>query len=230
MARGAYAGIGGDTIGYVQPQPVATGGVKSPFVGGSTGPTQLSVPTNVAAYDGGGGGGGGSAYTGGTTPPPAAPLSLHADTNQALDALIGRYTKQLDNLSSNSGEMMDIAAQKIRDAREGGRKELGQASLAAGRASDPNIAAYDAATEGAQAGAIAGTAAQREANLTNALQGGVGVMGAPANLALQEKQLQLGAYNAQNAATNNTFQQFMAMLNASRTSPIYTGAGASWGY
>jgi hypothetical protein len=149
---------------------------------------------------------------------------LHADTNQALEALTGRYNTQLDNLSSNSGQMMELAGQKIRDAREGGRTALQQDSLAAGRASDPALAGYDASTERSQAGAIADVAAQREGQLTNAIAGGVGVMGAPAAQALTEKQLQLQAYQANSASANNTFNQFLALLNSNRQSPIYTGA------
>lgn len=196
--------------------PVTAGGFGG--VGGG------GIPPIPPSALGGGFGGGGASPSGGGG---ASSLTLNADTNHALEALRGRYDKQLNDLSSNTGHIMDTAGSRIRDAREGGRQALQQDALFANKASDPSLASYDAATVGAQAGAIADIAAGREANLTNALQGGVSVMGAPADLALREKGLQVNAYQAENqakAATNNmAFQQWLALLNATRTSPIYTG-------
>lgn len=221
VLRGGFAGIG--------PTPAKPAPATTASRGGSgSGVTQVqgygSTPIQSPAW---------SAPAAAASPPPssgggsAPSLTLHADTNSALTALTGRYNKHLDDLSGNTGEIMDTAGSRIRDAREGGRRALQEDALFANRASDPALASYDAATTGAQAGAIADIAQGREANLTNALVGGVGVMGAPAEMALKEKGQQINAYSAENAAkaatSNMAFQQWMALLNAQRSSPIYTG-------
>lgn len=156
-------------------------------------------------------------------------LNLHADTNQALEALAGQYSQQLSDIKGNTGHIMDTLGTKMRDSREGGRRALQEDSTLAGRASDPGLANYDSQTQGMVDQTLADVALGQQDRLTSALQGGVSVMGAPASMAMNEKNLQVQAYNAQNAAAQNSFDRFLALLNATRTSPlnqpqtIYTG-------
>jgi hypothetical protein len=225
MPSGSYAAVGPGlgtpdymkrkTASAAQPaQPALPGlpGLGSPA--SSTG----STPGGALPYASGG-----AAASTPTTPGGSSALTLKADTNASLEALRNRYGTHLDNISGNTGHFMDLAGSRIRDAREGGRAALQQDSMFAGKASDPSLAQYDAATTGQVAGAVADVAAQRENQLTGALQGGVNVMGAPEDQALREKQLQVNAYQAQNAANNQNFSSWLALLNATRTSPIYTG-------
>lgn len=218
MASGAWAGI---PVG-----PSTSGGKQRPVA--SAQPT-LPIGGGALPYSGGGGNGlpysqGGAATAAGAASSSSAPsLTLKADTNQALNALLSRQDQHLDNLTNNSGAIMDTAASRIRDLREGGRRQLQEDSLFRGAASDPSLSAYDAETTGMATKAIADTAVQREGNLTNAIQGGLGVAGAPAAEARAEKGLQVSAYQAEQAAKNQNFASWLALLNASRTSPIYTG-------
>ncbi len=162
---------------------------------------------------------------------PGAPVTFKADTNAALDALSGKYTQHLDDLENNSGKIMDIAGQRMRDAREGGRRSMSDTMTLSGKATDPAAAQYEADTTRGVEGAIADTEAQREAQLTSALQGGVAVHSASPELALKEKQFQAGVYGQQQQAqaqeASANFDRFLALLNSQRTSPIYTGAPAA---
>lgn len=202
---------------YQSSGPLIPGGL--PGVGGGGGSVQQSMLEAVQR----GGAAPSTTGSGGSTGSGASSLTLKADTNASLEALRNRYGTHLDNITGNSGQMMDLAGSRIRDAREGGRAALQQDSMFRGAASDPSLASYDSQTQGQVAGAVADVAAGREAHLTSALQGGVNVMGAPEDQAMREKQLQLGAYQAENAAKNQNFSSFLALLNATRTSPIYTG-------
>jgi len=229
MPSGSYASFGGgggvSTGRYKTAQttrpatqsagPLPPGGLPGIGGGGSVQQSMLeAVQRGGAAPSTTSTGGAGSG---------SSSLTLKADTNASLEALRNRYGTHLDNITGNSGQMMDLAGSRIRDAREGGRAALQQDSMFAGKASDPSLASYDSQTQGQVAGAVADVAAGREAHLTSALQGGVNVMGAPEDQAMREKQLQLGAYQAENAAKNQNFSSFLALLNATRTSPIYTG-------
>ncbi len=152
---------------------------------------------------------------------PSAPgINLTASTYPALEALQGRYTKYLDNLEGNTGHMMDIAGQKLRDAREGGKAALQQSAGIRGVASNPALGKYESDTQRGVQQAITDVGVERERTLGAALGSGVGVYGAPANLALQEKGLGINAYQAQQQATANQFQMWLALLNAQRQSPL----------
>jgi hypothetical protein len=169
---------------------------------------------------------------------PSAPgVNLTASSNPALEALSERYKKYLDNLEGNTGQIMDQAGQRLRDAREGGRQSLMQTQGLRGVSSSPATAKYEADTQRGVQGAISDIATERERTLGAALGGGVGVFGAPANLALQEKGLGLNAWQAQQQAQMNQFQMWQALLNAQRNSPLggvpgggggpYIGSGGS---
>lgn len=208
---------------FMQPstRPAAQPLVQPPGSGGFVSGSTQGHPSGAAPAAGAGAA---SAAGGGSSVPS---LSLTANTNQALEALRSRYGKHLDNLENDTGQIMDTAGSRIRDAREGGRRALQENSMFRGAASDPALSSYESETTGLVAKGIADTAAQREANLTGALQGGVSVMGAPEEQALREKGLGVSAYtaeqNARAAANNTAFNQYLALLNATRSSPIYTG-------
>lgn len=209
----AQSGYAANSNGYMyRPTPVATA------------PSQTQSPSSWGPAPAA------PSYAPPPPPPSSAPapaVNLQANTSEALDALTKRYMGNLDDIKGNSGYFMDLAGSKIRDAREGGRTALQQDAAFAGKASDPSIAAYDADTQRAQAGAIADVAAQREGIYTGAIAGGVNVASAAPRLALDEKQLQVNAYNAQQAATQaaamNDFSRWRALLDAQRGSPIYQG-------
>jgi hypothetical protein len=217
MAINAFAGIGGPPK-----QPVKT--VKSPSV------PIIPTKTGSSYYDMVGAQ---SATAAGHTPQApsssssgssgSSNINLQVEPNKALDAMIGNYNQHVNDTKGQDGRMMDLAAGRIRDAREGNRRSLQQDSLFAGRASDPSIASYDAETSGLESAAIADVATQRESNLTNALGAGVGYAAMPAQFANTDKALQIQAATASNAMANNTFNQFLALLNASKQSPIYMG-------
>jgi hypothetical protein len=154
-------------------------------------------------------------------------LNQTAQTYPELEALQGRYNRHLDNLEGNTGHVMDTMATKFRDAREGGRENLRQANVLGGRASTPATANYESQTQRGVQSTLADVANERERMLTGALQGGLGIMRAPAELALQEKGHGLAVYQAQtqaqNAASQMNLQALLAMLQAQRQSPIYSG-------
>jgi hypothetical protein len=151
-----------------------------------------------------------------------------AQTSPALDALQGRYDKYLSGLESNTGRIMDIAGSKLRDIREGGRTSLQASEALRGIGSSNRVANYDAATARSQQGAIADITTQREGTLGAALQGGLGIAKAPADLALSEKGLQLSAAAQQQQAANSSLQAYLSLLQANRSSPIYSGFSPSY--
>jgi hypothetical protein len=154
-------------------------------------------------------------------------LSQTAQTYPELEALQGRYNRHLDDLQNNTGHVMDVMGTKMRDAREGGRENLRQANTFAGRASTPETSNYESNTQRGVQSTLADVANDRERQLTGALQGGLGIARAPADLALAEKGYGLQAYQAQTQAANQKaqldLQALMAMLQAQRQSPIYSG-------
>lgn len=155
--------------------------------------------------------------------------NFSASTYAPLEALQGRYNKYLDNLEGNSGQIMDQAASRLRDIREGGRKSLMASEGSRGINTSNRLSNYEADTAGSQAKAIADITTNREQTLGNALQGGLGIAQAPANLALSEKGFGLSAAAQQQAAAQQNLQSYLALLNSQRTSPIYT-PGAAYGY
>jgi hypothetical protein len=162
-----------------------------------------------------------------------ADININAGMYQPLNALQDRYNKYLGNLETNTGHIMDTAGAKLRDAREGGKTSLQQGNTMRGVASSPNMANYEAQTQRGVQQTIGDITTERERTLGSALQGGLGIMRSPAELAMQEKGLGIQAYQASTAAQNAAAQQnlnaFLAMLNAQRSSPLYTGSGAGSG-
>lgn len=161
------------------------------------------------------------------TPVAPPPLTFQADTDKGLEALKTRYNTQLDNIENNTGRIMDQRASRLRDIREGGANALSQGMVQSGKASDPAQAGYAAETAAGEQRAVTDVGQEQQNALTSALQGGVAVNRAPADLALDEKRFQLSAYQsdkaAQNADAQTNLQALMAMLNSQRSSPIYSG-------
>jgi hypothetical protein len=184
--------------------------------------------TGVTGTDMGGFGGGMPSLTQAPGGGGGAPgLSLQAQTYPELEALQQKYNSHLDDLKNNTGHVMDVMGTKMRDAREGGKESLRQANAFAGRASTPANAAYEAQTQRGVQSTLADVANDRERQLTSALQGGLGIARAPAELALSEKGLGLQAYQAQTQAANQSaqmnLQALLALLQAQRSSPVYSG-------
>lgn len=209
FARKPY---GGDAGGY------GGGGMDwSSLMGGGGGSSSVPVPTSgplpgmsQTMNDGGDGG-----------------LQQTAQTYPELEALQGKYNQHLSDLQNNTGHVMDTMATKFRDAREGGRETLRQGNAFAGRASTPETSNYESNTQRGVQSTLADVANDRERQLTGALQGGLAIARAPADLALAEKGYGLQAYQAQTQAANQKaqldLQALMAMLQAQRQSPIYSG-------
>lgn len=222
----------------------ANGGIAMPgqnMMGGSGPPAPGVAVTasggSVGTLGGGGStvfGGGGGVQTGGgfgSMPPipsfgPAPGINMTASTYPALEALQKRYDTYLGGLETNTGQIMDQAGARLRDAQEGGKRSLQQTQGLRGVASSPADARYEADTQRGVQGAISDIATERERTLGAALQGGLGIARGPADLALAEKGLGINAYQAQNAAQMGQFNAWLALLNAQRNSPLnqpYTG-------
>lgn len=165
---------------------------------------------------------------GGATAGGAPELNLKAETYPALDALLKDYRAGVDDMKSRDGRALDMAGSKIRDMREGGRQALKESEGIRGVKSSNRLSGYDVGTQTAGAQAIAGTAMAREDAALGALGAALPLATAAPSLALQEKNLQLGGYNAKiaadQAANQTQFNQFLALLQANRSKPeIYTG-------
>jgi hypothetical protein len=156
-------------------------------------------------------------------PPPG--INISAQNNPALEALQARYDKYLNGLEANSGQIMDQAGSRLRDAREGGLKTLTQTQGLRGVASSPATAKYEADTQRGVQSAIADITTDRERTLGAALTGGLGIARAPGEMALAEKGLGINAFQAQSAANMQQFQAWLALLNAQRDSPMMGSGG-----
>jgi len=204
------------------PQPVAVNGGPVPVAvngapaqgGGSFGAPSMAGLQSLAASFGAGA--------------PSPGIAVSAQTNPALDALLARSTANLDRLTSGGGELMDTAAGRIRDIREGGRSALGQSEGMRGVSSSNRMGQYEADTSRGEMGAITDITNNRQQNLTSAIQGGLGVAGAGQEMALREKQFGLATQQAASQSANDNFAHFMALLQAQRSSPIYSGSGTGY--
>lgn len=205
--------------GVFLPPPRHSGGVRGPTFPGMGG---MGYGNSVPIY-----GNNAPASPGGVVGPSGPNLNVNAQTSPELQALLDRNNRNLDEIESGTGHEMDVMGQKFRDAREGGRESLRQANAFAGRASTPATAGYEAETQKGVQGTLADVALRRRQMLTGAIQGSLGIARAPGDMALAEKGLGLQAYQAQTAAQNAAaqlqLQQMLALLNAQRQSPIYSG-------
>lgn len=207
-------------------EATAAGPGLTPIGGGGyrlnpEGPIPQPKPANPAA-------------TGPNAPTAAAPpLNITAQDDPRLTALSSRYNKYLDSYEKGAGGAMDLAASRFRDAREGLRQGLRtSASLSGGAPAD--LGSFDAATLQGENKAIADVAAQREANLGEAIRGGLPITAAPGESNRADRRFGLDTWMAQQGAaqnawerertnTNDAFTQFLALLNASRQGPLPAG-------
>lgn len=182
-----------------------------------------------------GGVGGGGLYdvpvngTPAARPTASQPLTLSAQTNPALDSLLAQQNKYISDLQSGTGLAMDVAGQKMRDAAEGSKAALGQSEGFRGVRSSNRMAGLEAETNRNVTKAIGDVASERERMLGAAIQGGLGIARAPGEMALAEKSLGLNAFQAQRQSEAQDLSAFMALLNAQRSSPIYSGGGGAAG-
>lgn len=161
--------------------------------------------------------------------PPPAPIppptfDVQAQQSPELQALSGRWNTYLDDIDKNTGHAMDVAGQKFRDIREGGAKSLAASEGSRGINTGTSQEKYAADTARGEQSAIANTALERERMKGMALQGAGQAARSPLEMALQEKQLGLEGWGMTNAANSQAFNQWLAMLQAQRSSPIYTGS------
>jgi len=159
--------------------------------------------------------------------------------NPDLAAVQKRYSDYLDTMDKTTGQLAINAAQRVRDIDDPMLQQTKANAVLAGAASTPALAQQLANTQRSEYGAIANTLAQREATKGQAIQGALPIAAEPQREALAEKQFGLEAYRVpqelqlqqgrldlmaqqnQLAAANQQFQEFQAMVNAQRTSPIY---------
>jgi len=182
-------------------------------------------------------------------PPPRAAtatspnLTATAAADPRLEGLSDRYTQHLDALQGRikSGVAPERAAQLIGDVREGSGRRLKERAALFGRASDPSIAAHEGETARLQMGAIADVSAAETAMYGGEVRGGLGVAGAPGARQLDEKRFGLSAsaearagqsdewsreidkVNREAADSARAFDEWRALLELSRESPMYMG-------
>lgn len=160
-------------------------------------------------------------------PPTPEPLQLSAELDPNLVGLGNDYKKYISDLQSGTGRIMDIAGSRLRDSREGGRKALSEDAQVRGVDDSKLLESYDTETQGGVQKALADITTDRERTLGGALQGGVNVFGAPKQLALQEKGLGLQAWQANNAASNQSWANILALIAARNATqppmPQYAG-------
>lgn len=157
---------------------------------------------------------------------PAPNFNISAEQAPELTALTDRHKKYLDDLEQGTGHAMDVAAQKFRDVREGGAKALAANEAARGVNTSLAGAKYEGETTRGQQAAIADVGLERTRMRGAALDAAGRAARAPLEMALAEKGLGLQAWQAQQAENRSVFDQYMALLNASRSSPV---AGPSGG-
>lgn len=170
------------------------------------------------------------------TPQQVSAPKFTAQVHPALSALGDRYTEYLDDYMEGTGHALDVLGGRIRDAREGGRRSLAASEGLRGIKSSNRMAQYEAETQGDMAKAMTDAALRREESYGGAMRGGLPIYQAPGQMAMAEKGLGLSAWQAANQANQwnaaqqhqvaqDEFANFLAMLQAQRTSPVYTGMG-----
>jgi hypothetical protein len=170
-------------------------------------------------------------------------VNLQAQPNPHLEALTKDYKGYTDDLKSGTGHFLDVTGQKIRDAREGGKRSLAESESFRGIGSSNRAAQYEEGTLDELQRGLTDAGIERERTYGAALQGGVGVYGAPADLALREKGLGLDAlregraaqqqqYDQQRNASLDKFSQFLELLQQQQSmpsAPVYTGSSGGGG-
>jgi hypothetical protein len=170
---------------------------------------------------------------GGNPAAPGAPATITAQDDPRLTGLADRYDKYLGDYENNTGKFMDLAASRFRDAREGSRAAM--SNDAAFRGINADTSKYDRGTLRGEQAAIANVAQQREASQGENLRGGLPIAAAPGeanradrgqNMNWWQMQQNAGqqAWENQRAQANDSFSQFLAMLNQARQGPLPPGS------
>jgi len=157
-------------------------------------------------------------------------VNVSAQKSPELTGLLDRHTKHLDRLEAGKGRNMEIAGTKMRDLREGMRKQFGSTR---GR-TPAQMAAFDAETQRSVVGGEAKMAMGATDLYGKELRGGKDLAEAPSKLALEEKKFGLDMMMARDRANHEAwarererkqdeFNNWAMMLQAHRSSPIYTG-------
>lgn len=159
-------------------------------------------------------------------------MSITAQEYGPLTDLQRRYVGALDEFDPETDRGAIRLAQDIRDLASGQRSER-LASYARrglrgpGQGDVSDLLERQSADETTRAAgrAMVDYRAARAGQKLAAIRGGVPVAGAPAELALREKefsrQIREGEANRQMAQANQTLNAYLSMLYANRSSPIY---------
>jgi hypothetical protein len=152
------------------------------------------------------------------------------------------YEQYIQSLKGNTGTAMENAMSKIRDAREGGKKTLTEGAMGRGIASTPDIGKWEEGTQAEMASAATDIGLGRESMIGEAMRGAPSIYESPYRLAQGEKgiglqaagldlQREAQAQAAQESARQREFDNFMALLNAQRSSEAdLTGYPVAGGY
>jgi hypothetical protein len=185
----------------------------------------IARPVDVSGYGfsggfGGGFGGGGGYGSGGYGPGgygAGGNVNFEAQADPNLEALLGRYNKYLDDFEGNTGHILDLAGQKMRDAREGGRKALTTSEGVRGVGSSNRMGQYEADTQRGVAGAVADAANARLLQQGNEIRGGLGLAEAPGSSALREKMFGLSAAQFGAGREDEAFRRMMESAGMNRS-------------
>lgn len=188
------------------------------------------IPAGGYGHGGGSGSGAGNPPmppSAGPAPEPPKPtnLVLDAESDPYLEELVGRKRKQLDELGSGTGHTMDVLGSRLRDSREGGRKQLSNSAAFRGVDDTSALSRYDSETNRGVTSALSDEATRRQEMMEGALSSALGIYGAPGVASRAEKGIGLAAFNANNAAQGgwwdrtrmvgqDNFSNWMSILDA----------------
>lgn len=162
---------------YVGGDPSLMGGaaLKIPGLGGLFGGDKLGAPGPVAP----------------TTP--AASTTITAQIDPRLEALGKRYGDWMTQYEKGTGYAAEVAGQKARDIREGGRRALAEETSLTGRDVGSALSGYESETARQAAEAATETGLRREEKLGEAIRGGLPLAEAPGAAAREEKRVGISA-------------------------------------
>lgn len=193
-------------------------GPPPPALDGLPDPSGMSAPGWSASTPGG------TPYMAGVRPgqpstPPA--VNVSAETPTRLTEALDKQRDYTTSLQEGTGHALDVLGGRLRDAAQGGRRQLQATSLIKGQ--DPSLALsrYDAGTQGQIAGALAQEALGREEAVGRNLATSAQLASTPAELALQEKRFGLDAARLAQDQRARDLMAFQATLAAFRQSPLY---------
>lgn len=158
------------------------------------------------------------------------PITFEAGEYGPLVDLQRRYTGYLDDFGPATDRGAIRLGQDIRDLGSGMAAERAGGYAARGLRGGGDLATTLETQANVDTTRAAGRAMSdyregRARSYGEAIRAGLGVAGAPAEMALREKEFaanaRMGEANLGLARARNTMDQYLALLNANRSSPIY---------